>query len=355
MPVREPGWWYDSEHVWPAGMLAPAARLWGWAAARRIAQATPVRAGLPVICVGNFTAGGTGKTPLSIHIARLLTGMGERPVFLTRGYGGRKRGPHRVDPSLDTADDVGDEPLLLARHAPVIVARDRVAGAALAAGDAGIAPPTVIVMDDGLQNPALAKDLVIALVDGRRGLGNGQVIPAGPLRAPLDLQLALADAIVVNMPPGGSAAPPFDVAADLRQRFEGPVLEASVAADETAQPLSGRRVLALAGIANPGRFHALLEQMGAEIIERATFADHHPFNARDAERVLAQARQCDAQIVTTEKDWVRLIGRPGALAELREATVTLPIRLALEVRDAVRLQSLIDAALMQRRKPDLKP
>ncbi len=358
MPVREPGWWYGPQNVpendhqkrWPAAALGPAAGVWAWAARRRQARAQPVRSALPVICVGNFTAGGTGKTPLSILIAQLLVRAGERPVFLTRGYGGRVRGPYRVMPSLDTAADVGDEPLLLSRYAPVIVARDRVAGARVAAADAGISPPTVIVMDDGLQNPGLAKDLTLAVVDGRRGLGNERVMPAGPLRAPLDMQLGLADAIVVNTPPGAGNTPGHYVAADLRQRFQGPVLEVTVEAVAEGLQLEGARVLALAGIANPARFYALLDALGADVVGRAEFADHHAFNESDASRVLEEARRLDARIVTTEKDWVRLVGRGGRLAELRERAETLPVRIALSPRDAERLSSLVEAALIRHRK-----
>ncbi len=355
MPAREPAWWYGPDGSRASVLLDPIAQAWGWAATRRIARTLPVRAVLPVICVGNFTAGGTGKTPLSIHIARLLASAGERPVFLTRGYGGRRKGPHRVDPSIDTSTDVGDEALLLARHAPVIIARDRVAGARRAAADIGLAPPTVIVMDDGLQNPGLAKDLTIAVVDGRRGFGNGRVIPAGPLRAPLDAQLALADAIVVNNPPSSEGKPGENVAAQLRGRFTGPVLDAGIVPDAEALQLEGARVLALAGIANPGRFYALLEQLGARIIVRAEFDDHHAFSEREAAEVLADARRAGVRIVTTEKDWVRLIGRSGALERLREEAAVLPIRQQLEPRDATRLASLIEAALMRRRKADVKP
>jgi len=355
VPVREPRWWYAENGAWQKHLLAPIARIWGWSAARRLARMKPERAALPVVCVGNFTAGGTGKTPLSILIARLLIASGERPVFLTRGYGGRVRGPHRVDPALDTAADVGDEPLLLARHAPVIVARDRPAGARLAASDCGLSPPTVIIMDDGLQNPALAKDLVIAVVDGVRGLGNGAVIPAGPLRAALPVQFSLADVIVVNASPGADAERVLAVATHLRDSFQGPVIEARVEPDLSDLDLQGSRVLALAGIANPARFYVLLEQLGAEIAARAEFADHHSFTDADASAILADAKRFDARVITTEKDLVRLAGAAGARARLREAAIVLPIHLKLDQRDELRLASLVKGALIQRRKQPIRP
>lgn len=359
MPVREPGWWYGAQSPM-ARLLIPASRVWGWAAARRIARGKPYCASLPVICIGNFTAGGTGKTPLAIHVAKLLIARGEQPIFLTRGYGGRIKGPHRVVAGLDTAADVGDEPLLLARHAPVMVAHDRALGARAIEADAGLAPPSVIVMDDGLQNPSLSKDLVIAVVDGRRGTGNGLVMPAGPLRAPLALQLCLTDAIVVNMPHGTAPPEPTpSIAGTFRENFDGPVLEArieaSVDADTDTATLAGQRVLALVGIANPARFYALLDELGAEIVARAEFADHHAFTDADARAILAEADNTGAQIVTTEKDFARLAGRKGALGELAARSMPLPIRMAFAPRDAGRLEALIEGALIERRRGDTKP
>ncbi len=350
MPVREPAWWYREQGGWQHRLLRPVSQIWGWSAARRLARGKPQRAALPVICVGNFTAGGTGKTPLSILIARLLIAGGERPVFLTRGYGGRLHGPHRVNPALDNACDVGDEPLLLARHAPVIVARDRVMGAQLAAADFGLSPPTVIVMDDGMQNPALAKDLAIAVVDAVRGLGNGHVIPAGPLRATIETQFALADAVVVNTSPGADPARVQQTATHLRNTFHGPVIEAGIEADTADLDLRGTPVLAVSGIANPDRFYSLLEQLGATITARAPFNDHYAFTDTDATRILADARRLEARIVTTEKDLVRLAGYPGARAELREKAIALPIRMKLDQREELRLASLVNAALLTRRK-----
>lgn len=349
MPASEPSWWYDAGSGMPR-LLAPVARVWGWAAARRMRSADPYRSALPVICIGNFTAGGTGKTPLAIHVAGLLAARGERPAFLTRGYGGRIRGPRLVDRSIDTAGDVGDEALLLARAAPTVVARDRASGAGMLESFAGLSPPSAIVMDDGLQNPGLTKDLTIAVVDGGRGLGNGQVIPAGPLRAPLALQLGLADAIVVNRPIGIGPGE-CEVARTLRQSFEGPVLEATVEPVGDVTSLRGAKVLALAGIGNPRRFHRLLEALGADIVECKSFRDHHALNVREADGVLARATALGARIVTTEKDWVRLGGGQGVIAELQRVAMPLPIRLKLDERDAVRLAALVDATVAEHRRP----
>ncbi len=349
MPRTEPSWWYGPPDSVAARLLQPAASLWARAATRRFERTTPYLSSLPVVCVGNFTAGGTGKTPLSILLAGLFESRGERPAFLTRGYGGRLAGPHLVSPGLDTAADVGDEPLLLARHAPVMIARDRRAGAQAIERNSGLTPPSVIVMDDGLQNPALAKSLTLAVVDGRRGLGNGHVIPAGPLRAPISLQLGLADAIVVNRPRGVPDAEQHVVKA-LRRTFEGPVLEASVEPVDRDATLKSARVLAVAGIANPTRFTSLLVELGAQIVATRVYPDHHAFTESDARAILADADRLGARIVTTEKDWVRLVGATGLRATLRDRAEQLAIEMRLEPRDALRLSALIDSALAAHRE-----
>ncbi|MGE3708216.1 MAG: tetraacyldisaccharide 4'-kinase [Hyphomicrobiaceae bacterium] len=336
MPADEPSWWYGTDRTAAARLLRPAARVWGWAAQRRVENAKPRRSSLPVICIGNFTAGGTGKTPLAIYVARALLAAGEHPAFLSRGYRGRHAGPRRVDPVLDSARDVGDEPLLLTAVAPTIISRDRAQGAALIEAEAGLAPPTVIVMDDGLQNPSLHKDLSIAVVDGRRGVGNGEVIPAGPLRAPLAFQLGLADVLLVNRP-RSEAAGTNGIGALLRQRFQGPVLEAWVEPAGEPQQFSGQRVLAFSGIANPERFFSLLRELGADVVDTVTYPDHHLFTAAEARHALARARELDARLVTTEKDLVRLPAGNGALADLRKAAHVLPVVLTMERRDSLRL------------------
>jgi tetraacyldisaccharide 4'-kinase len=321
-------------------------QLWGWAVERRFARAKSYGCSLPVICVGNFTAGGTGKTPLSILIARELQMLGARPAFLTRGYRGRGGSPRRADLAIDTARDIGDEPLLLAREATVMVSADRTRGARLLEQDAGLTAPSVIIMDDGLQNPSLVKDLTIAVVDGRRGFGNGEVIPAGPLRAPLPFQLGLTDAVLVNRPPGVETAP--DITEHLRQRFPGPVLEAWPEPEGDVAWLAGARVLAFAGIANPQRFFALVEQLGATIVRRAQFSDHHAFSEAEARRLLATASAEGLQLLTTEKDSVRLAGGTGSIGLLAATTRSLPIRLTMSERDRTRLLSLLEGVLSRR-------
>lgn len=339
MRLDEPSWWYGGAEDMRQRALAPVGWLYGWIAQRRYRQGTPYRSRLPVICVGNFTAGGTGKTPLSIHIARLLIGRGERPVFLTRGYGGRSAGPAWVDGSADAARTFGDEPLLLAAVAPTLVARDRREG--IIAIERDSRPASVVIMDDGLQNAAVAKDLSIALVDGKRGVGNGEVIPAGPLRAPLDFQLGLVDAIVVRDPP---AAGEGSVLGVLRQGFLGPVLAANVGAAGDTSWVAERPLVAYAGIANPRRFYRLLETLGGRVADVVSFPDHHWFKAADAERLLASAQKHGATLVTTEKDFARLSG-DAALQRLAAETRVLPIAMHIDGRESERLNSLIEAAL----------
>ena len=343
MRLDEPSWWYRSEPSALARALRPLSAVYGWAARRRMRRATPYRSKLPVICVGNLVAGGTGKTPLTIVIASALIRTGERPAILTRGYGGRSPGPRWVDPTTDCAADVGDEALLLAEHAPTLVARDRVAGAAEI--ETAKTAYSVIVMDDGLQNPSLAKDLRIAVVDARRGIGNGEVIPAGPLRAPLAFQLDAVDAVLVNHPPAAANAPASEITAWLKQNFHGPVLEARTRPEEDTDWVAAQRVVAFAGIANPQRFFNLLQSLGAEIAATVTLPDHHAFAERDAERILALARDHDALPVTTEKDRVRLWGVSGQRGELWQQSRAVGIRLIPDERDAGRLGALLNSAI----------
>jgi tetraacyldisaccharide 4'-kinase len=340
--LDEPAWWYRNPPSGIANALRPLAALYGWAAETRYFRAAPYRSRLPVVCVGNFTAGGTGKTPLAIELCARLKAAGHEPVALTRGYGGRLPGPYWVSAETDVARDVGDEALLLARAAPTLVCRDRQAGAR--AIESGPHPATVIVMDDGLQNPGLAKDLTLAVVDGNRGLGNGLVMPAGPLRAPLGFQLELTDAIVVN---GGG--PDAAVAEWLRHRFAGPVLRSSAVPAESADWLKGARVVAWAGIGAPERFFSMLRDLGADVAETRAFRDHQWLGEDDAKDLLELAERHSAALVTTEKDMARLAGSTSLAAGLAAACRVLRIRLSLAETDAERLASLIDSALAARR------
>lgn len=359
VPLDEPAWWYDPGDARIVRLLHPLEWLYTRQVVRRLEARQPYRSRLPVICVGNFTAGGTGKTPLTLHLVQGLAGMGERPAILTRGYGGRLKGPHWVDARADSAREVGDEPLLLARAAPTLIARDRRAGAI--AIETAPEDYSVIVMDDGLQNPALVKDLTLAVVDARRGMGNGHVIPAGPLRAPLEVQLPLTDAIVLNGPPavtsaeqpgqdddvetalgkGGNSATRL---ATLRREFPGPVLAARTQAAGDLSWLAGQPVIAFAGIANPERFFSLVESCGGRILERHAFKDHHSFSEEDAHRLLAVARAAGASLVTTEKDHVRLCGAGTNVGELARRARVLAIRLVFEDGDE-RAQALLAGAL----------
>lgn len=341
MRLDEPSWWYGGADDVRQHALLPVSRVYGWLAERRFRKGTPYRSRLPVICIGNFTAGGTGKTPLSIHIARLLISRGERPVFLTRGYGGRTTGPAWVRDEPGAARLFGDEPLLLSSVAPTLVSRDRRSGIIAIERD-GAREPTVVIMDDGLQNPAIAKDLSIALVDGKRGIGNGEVIPAGPLRAPFEFQLGLVDAIVVRDPP--SDVNERSVLAILRQGFPGPVLTAAVGACGDTAWIGERSLVAFAGIANPRRFYRLIEKLGGQLADAVSFPDHHWFSASDADRLLKLAQTKNAQLVTTEKDYARFKD-DAALATLTAATRFLPIEVRIEDRELTRLNSLIESAL----------
>lgn len=326
--MRAPGFWQRPPGL-AARLLSPLALVYGALTARRMRR-PGARAACPVICIGNVTAGGSGKTPTALAIAALLIARGERPVFLTRGYGGRQRGPLAVDPALHDAREVGDEALLLARAAPCVVARDRIAGAALCA----TLGASVIVMDDGLQNPSLHKDLALAVFDAGTGIGNGLCLPAGPLRAPLAAQWPLIDAVVMV-----GDGPPARMIAREAERRGLPVLRAGLEPDpETAASLRGRRVLAFAGIGRPPKFFETLEACGARVETRKSFPDHHPFTAREIGDILDQAEREGLLAITTEKDRVRLatmVGREPRLAHVE----TLPVTIVFE--EQARLDALV--------------
>lgn len=324
-----PRFWWDPRPAAAATALRPLAALYGAAAGRRMAG-TGAGVGVPVVCVGNFVVGGAGKTPVALEIARHLTAAGQDPAFVSRGYGGRgapRGAPFRVEPDRHGAREAGDEPLLLARVAPCFVARDRLSAARAAAA----AGATVVLMDDGLQNPALDKDLGIAVVDGAVGVGNGLCLPAGPLRAPMGAQWRAIGLVVVV----GPGRPGDVLAADAAAR-RIPVQRAAFEADERAlAALRGRRLVAFSGIARPAKFFATLDEAGLDVAERIGFPDHHPYSARDRDRLLRAAAAAGGGLVTTEKDRVRL--PPGFPAD------TLPVRLRFD--DEAPLEDLLGALI----------
>ena len=307
-------------------LLAPAGSTFDLAGRLRRRLTPPQRVPLPVVCVGNLVAGGAGKTPVAIALTGLLKARGLEAHVLTRGYGGSLGGgPLRVDPRTHGAAEVGDEALLIARHAPVWVARDRPAGARAAqAAGAG-----ALILDDGFQNPSLAKDLSLLVIDGTYGLGNGRLLPAGPLREAPARALARAQAVVLI---GADRA---GIAGWLDGRR--PLLRADLVPALDAPGLKGRRVLAFAGIGRPEKFFTTLADCGAELAGHRAFPDHHPYSQGDLDALLARAAALDAVAITTEKDAVRLPAVRGA--EVAVLAVTL------RWRDPAAPARLLDACL----------
>ena len=313
--MRAPGFWTKRRPTLIARLLHPAGLLYGRTTARRMREPGE-RAGAPTVCVGNFVAGGAGKTPAALALARMLIGNGRRVAFLSRGYSGAERvEPLLVDASAHTAAMVGDEPLLLAKVAPCWVGTNRLRSARRAVESGANA----LVLDDGLQNPALVKDLAFAVVDGETGFGNGLCVPAGPLRAPVSVQLPFVRALIVL---GGDEEALSAIAGSAPGK---PLIRASLEPDAlAAAPLIGREVVAFAGIARPEKFYATLRRVGAQIVMTRDFADHHPYTPREIEALIEEAGRRNAILATTEKDLVRLS------AGHARAVVVLPVTLRFD-------------------------
>jgi tetraacyldisaccharide 4'-kinase len=325
--MRAPDFWYQPRDT-EAQLLSPLG--WLYAAAGRVRQAVtvPIKASVPVICIGNLTVGGTGKTPVAIAVAERIKAMGLKPGFLTRGYGAQVKGPMAVDPSLDRAEDVGDEPLLLAAHAMTVCSPDRPAGARLLASKRAQA----VVMDDGFQNPTLAKDLSLVVVDAERGFGNGEVIPAGPLRERVADGLARAQGVILM----GDGEVELPIALPVfRAKF--------VPIEEDAAAVRGQKVAAFAGIAMPDKFFATLANLGATLALARSFPDHHPYKDDELIELFNRAASAEAIPVTTEKDWVRL--SPGFRDKIRMVRV----RVLFDEASLPALDELISRCLRQNR------
>ena len=332
--MRPPAFWNDqagrSSGALTRALLSPLGWAYAAAGAARIARATPFKADIPVICVGNLTLGGTGKTPVAAALLALLADLGASPFGLSRGWGGRLKGPVCVDPARHSADETGDEPLLLARTAPMVISADRPAGAQLAARHGA----GVIVMDDGHQNPTLHKDFTFLVVDGETGWGPGTIFPAGPLREPVSAGLARADAVIVMMPDGETLP---DLARLKLDGLEKPVLRAWLA---PSAPVPEGKLLAFAGIGRPQKFFDGLKAAGGDLADAVQFPDHHRFTPADLRHLADLAESWDARLITTEKDHVRL---PEAV---RSQVLSYPVqvRFADEARIRDCLQQVISGA-----------
>lgn len=337
MSLHPPSWWQDETgHILPK-YLDPLGQIYGQAVKWRFRYTKPYQSNLPVLCIGNFTLGGTGKTPLSIKISRLLNDLGWNPSFLSRGYKGKISGPLLVNSDEHNALEVGDEPLLLSRYAPTIISKNRVEGVWLIEQRSS----NIIIMDDGFQNPTVQKNLSLIAIDSATGLGNGRIFPAGPLRAPLEFQLPKADAIIIT---GSNEKEKAKIQSLLKDHynFKKPILRGALSASAETEWLGEKPILAYAGIGRPEKLFHSLEEAGGKVIRRIPFPDHHNFNKKDADRLTELALKDDLQLITTEKDHLRIDEKSShQLKALKRMSRPFPVEFKFEETDEKALIELI--------------
>lgn len=317
MTFRTPSFWYQPlpQMPWPLRLLAPLHNLYGTVHNLRKTFSKPYKSRIPVICIGNLTAGGSGKTPTALALMKLIRdqGLAQNPCFLSRGYGGQESGPLLVNPSTHRFSDVGDEPLLLARAAPVIVSRNRKHGAQYAEAHGH----DLIIMDDGLQNTSLQHDIKIVVVDSATGFGNGLTIPFGPLREPVTSGLKNIDALI-RIGDGKADIPRHSV-----------IIQAHISATSPLPP--GTHVMGFCGLGQPEKFRKTLEDLNLNIIDFFALPDHYAYTERDLERLKEESERNHARLITTEKDMLRI---PPAFAADNEVAV-VPIHLTFTSSDTL--------------------
>ena len=324
MPIKTPHFW--TELSWQSVILFPVSYIWrfGHYAQQKILNTKETE--IPVICVGNLTVGGSGKTPVVITLCRFLSGIGKSTSILTRGFGGKKKGPIFVSTNLHQSLDVGDEPLMMAHSLDVCVSRNRPLGANHILDKKKY---DCIVMDDGLQNPTLKKDLNIAVFDGKFGIGNGFLLPAGPMRQKLEVGIQNIDLVIFNGKDEtglGQKIPPHI-----------PIFTGELQPDEEiVEKMKNRRVYGFAGIGNPSRFFKTLNNIGADLVGEAHFADHHPYTDADLTQLYEEAMQSGAELVTTQKDWMRLP------SDWRDRVLTVPVRIHFSADDTIKIVSFLE-------------
>ena len=324
MPIKTPHFW--TELSWQSVILFPVSYIWrfGHYAQQKILNTKETE--IPVICVGNLTVGGSGKTPVVITLCRFLSGIGKSTSILTRGFGGKEKGPIFVSTNLHQSLDVGDEPLMMAHSLDVCVSRNRPLGANHIIDKKKY---DCIVMDDGLQNPTLKKDLNIAVFDGKFGIGNGFLLPAGPMRQKLEVGIQNIDLVIFNGKDEtglGQKIPPHI-----------PIFTGELQPDEEiVEKMKNRRVYGFAGIGNPSRFFKTLNDIGADLVGEAHFADHHPYTDADLTQLYEEAIQSGAELVTTQKDWMRLP------TDWRDRVLTVPVRIHFSADDTIKIVSFLE-------------